>query len=168
MKYQTMSLSNNQKIEKPERKKVCFVMGVGQRYKLMYRVADEMIRRFSIEPRYLVVNRGMRDYLLAKKVPPNTIINLNKKTSFGSWGNEPVDHGFLTEMEARFGIPNLYLYWESVRNYQGYDHYSAMKMLETVFKQYLVFLEKALLHVYVFAHELLLLPLYLHYQAILE
>ena len=117
-------------------------MGVGQRYKLMYRVADEMIRRLSIEPRYLVVNRGMTDYLLGKKVPPSKIIYLNTKTSFGSWGNEPVDHDFLKEMETRFGIPNLYLYWESVRNYQGYDHYSAMKMLETVFRQYLVFLEK--------------------------
>lgn len=125
-------------------KKVCFVLGVGERYKLMHLVAEEMIRRFQVEPRYLVSNEAMSRYLLERGVPAGNLVYLNEKIQFGSWGNEPVDHAFLEEMETLYGIPNLYLFWEAVRTYEGYDHYSALKMLETVFRVYRDFLEREL------------------------
>ncbi len=132
-----MSFFTNEKLERSKRKKVCFVMGVGQRYKLMYLLAEEMIRRFNIEPRYLVPNEGVSHNLMGKSIDSNKIIKLYEKTIFGSWGKESVDYAFLEEMENRYGIPNLYLFWEGVRNYAGYDHYNALKMLEGIFREYL-------------------------------
>lgn len=117
-------------------------MGVGERYKLMHLLAQEMIRRFRVEPKYLVFNEAMSRYLLEKGIPAEEIIHLNEKIRFGSWGNEPVDEGFLREMEDLYGIPNLYLYWEAVRTYEGYDQYSALKMIEAVFRAYRSFLDQ--------------------------
>lgn len=124
-------------------KKVCFVMGVGDRYRLMYHVAQEMIRRYGIDPRYLVSNEKMILYLRNKGVSQDQMIMLSDSIRFGSWGSEPVDQHFLMDMEARYGIPNLYLYWEAIRGgHERYDHYSAMKTLETVFRVYLDFIDR--------------------------
>ncbi|MBN2059405.1 MAG: hypothetical protein JW882_03215 [Deltaproteobacteria bacterium] len=135
-----MPSSGHTKVMRPV--KICFVMGVGERYRVMYRVAEKMADRFKLEVSYLVVNEEMIEYLLEKKVDRARINFLNEKYRFGSWGSDPVDHEFLKEMEKKYGIPNLYLYWEAVRNYRGYDHCNAMKMLETVFRVFETFLEK--------------------------
>jgi len=91
----------------------------------MHLVADKMIRRFGVEPKYLVPNEEVFHHLMGKSIASSKIIKLYEKTIFGSWGKEPVDYAFLEEMENRYGIPNLYLFWEGVRNYAGYDHYNA-------------------------------------------
>ena len=137
-----MLRSVHQEKSKIKKKKICFVMGVGQREKLMYLIAEEMIRRFDIEPRYLVSNNKIFHYLKGKNIIPDKIIRLYEKTSFGSWVKDPIDYAFLEKMEHRYGIPNLYLYWEGVRSYKGYDHYNQMKMLEIIFREYLDFIEK--------------------------
>ena len=110
---------------------------------MMYLVSVEMIKRYHINPKYLVFNEKMVNYLLDRNISSDKIIMLNEKISFGSWDGEPVDESFLIQMETQYGIPNLYLYWEAVRgNYEKYDHYSTLKTLETIFRVYLDFLEK--------------------------
>ncbi|MFC1866656.1 hypothetical protein ACFL0H_00755 [Thermodesulfobacteriota bacterium] len=138
-----MTNNNSEQAIKKDIKKVCFVMGVGDRYILMYHVAKEMIRKYSIDPRYMVFNDKMINYLEGKGVPKDKMIMLSDETSFGSWGSEPVDEKFLIEMETTYGIPNLYLYWEAIRGgHENYDHYSAMKTLETIFRVYLAFIDR--------------------------
>jgi len=123
-------------------KKVCFVLGVGERYRLLYRVAREMIQRYSIEPVYLAVHSAMVDYLLKHGVRDDQIVTLSDNIRFGSWKEEAVDYDFLSKVERDYGIPNLYLYWEGIRIYEGYTHYDELKVLETVFKWILSFVEK--------------------------
>ena len=123
-------------------KKVCFVLGVGERYRLLYRVAQEMIQRYSIEPVYLAVHSAMVDYLLKHGVRDDQIVTLSDNIRFGSWKEEAVDYDFLSKVERDYGIPNLYLYWEGIRTYEGYTHHDELKVLETVFKWILSFVEK--------------------------
>jgi hypothetical protein len=123
-------------------KKICFVMGVGERYRLMYHISKEFQQRYRIISKYLVFNEIMINYLLSKGVPSSDVIMLKDKTRFGSWGESPVDYEFLKTVEEAYGIPNLYLYWEAVRDrYEQYDQYSTLKSLEVLFRTYLEFIE---------------------------
>jgi len=123
-------------------KKVCFVLGVGERYRLLYRVAQEMMRRYSIEPVYLAVHSAMVDYLLKHGVRDDQIVTISDNIRFGVWKEAAVDYDFLNKVERDYGIPNLYLYWEGIRTYEGYTHYDELKVLETVFKWILSFVEE--------------------------
>ena len=80
-------------------KKVCFVLGVGERYRLLFRVAQEMIQRYSIEPVYLAVHSAMVDYLLKHGVRDDQIVTLSDNIRFGVWGKTAVDYDFLRKME---------------------------------------------------------------------
>jgi len=60
-------------------KKVCFMLGVGERYRLLYRVAQEMIRRYSIEPVYLAVHGAM----VTKNIPDHAIVAGNQAKQIG-------------------------------------------------------------------------------------
>jgi len=123
-------------------KKVCFVLGLGERYRLVYRIAQEMVRRYGVDPVYLVIHKGIVDYLVKRGVQETQIVVLSENIKFGIWKDAPVDYAFLSKMEHDFGIPNLYLYWEGSRAYEGYDHRDELKMLETVFRWAVSFVEE--------------------------
>jgi hypothetical protein len=125
------------------KQRALFICGPGERYKLLFAISRELEKLLSIESHYLVFDTVMRDYLSSRGVEAARIDYLIPETEFGSWGDAPVDLGFLRRMEEEYGLPNLWLYWEGIRKHKKiYDHYNSLKVLETGFRSYLALIQR--------------------------
>ena len=135
-------------------KRIYLVCGVSESYKLLYHIGCELERSFNVYPVYVYFLEDAKKYLIKKGVPTEKLRRLHEGLVYGCWDQKPVDMDYIKRMEKLYGIPNLWLIWETIRNHEkNHTYYNALKLLESVFRHYEDFVSKenidaVLTHVY--------------------
>ena len=104
-----------------ESKKMLFICGVAERYKFMYLISQVIKKRNeNIDPYYFISNKKMEKYLLGNEVSPKNIIYLKPQINERINGKKETDLSLLRDIEKKYGIPNLMLFWEGMRVHKVY------------------------------------------------
>ena len=135
-------------------KRIYLICGVSESYKLLYHIGCELERSFKVCPVYVYFQENAKEYLVKRGVSPEKLRRLHGGLIYGCWEKKAVDLDYLTEMEKLYGIPNLWLIWDTMRNHEkNHTYYNALKLLESVFRHYEEFIsgekiDAVLTHVY--------------------
>ncbi|MBW1861618.1 MAG: hypothetical protein JRJ02_04500 [Deltaproteobacteria bacterium] len=123
-------------------KRIVFECGSTGYYKLMHRLGSELEKAAGIEPLFTYYFDNVKNYLLKQGVPLTRLRGILDGCIFGEWKNRKPCMDYLKKMEALYGIPNLWLIWETVRNHQyDYSYDDALMVMEDIFKRYINFVE---------------------------
>jgi hypothetical protein len=124
-------------------KRILFECGTTGYYKLMHRLGSELEKGGGVESLYAYYFDNVKDYLLKMGVPGTRLRGILDGVVFGQWVKREPDRAYLKRMESLYGIPNLWLIWETVRNHDyEYSYHDALKVLEEIFRRYEAFVER--------------------------
>jgi len=124
-------------------KRIGLVCGVSRSYKLMLSLGRELEERYGVMPFYLYFQSGVGEYLKKRGITEDKMLNLHKDLFYGKWKTAHVDMEYLRRVESLYGIPNLWVMWETIRTHQnGHTLYNALKLFEETFRVYEDFAEK--------------------------
>ena len=123
-------------------KRILFECGSTGYYKLMHRLGVELQKEAGIEPLFTYYFENVKTYLLRQGVPLKRLRGILDGSVFGEWQSKKPDIEYLKKCESSYGIPNLWLIWETVRNHHyDYSYDDALMVMEDIFKRYIHFVE---------------------------
>lgn len=112
-----------------EKLKGLFIGGVSGRDELAWGMATALEKIIDLEPYFLSPKRKNYHFFITHNVPENRIVSIDLDIQ----EDMEIDREFLNEIEGKYGDPNLFVFWPSIRKEGGIKYDNALKIFQYLF-----------------------------------